>query len=269
MIQTQFPLKKYTVMNNKSVQKLNCLDVYRYFCVSLTAIKGTTDITYEQIERLIGKKDKVSVSSYKSSSKQISFADKMNELEEVTVTKEYVKTPCKGLVKRNIYKIDYSTEGKTFRMPEKTLLFIDLDPKLKGYLLKLYSVCEIHTLLVCMTQKDLSELINVAPATIKKYNKELFDKGYLTDMGEGFKISIDGLNPLKNKKYQEMVDKYIETLEILLEVRSEEKGVQIYKKLKESNFEGIRDKLAILHYCVTGCKYISEKDKKQISDIIL
>lgn len=242
-------------MNNRSVQKLNCLDVYRFFCVSLTAIKGVSDITYEQIEILIGKKeDNISVSSYKCSGKQKSFAEKLNELEEVSVTKEYTKTPNNGIVNRNIYRIDFSTENKLFRMPRKALLLADLEPKYKGYLLKLFSVCNVNTLTIEMTQTDLCSLINVSPATVNKYNKLLLEKGYLIDLGNSYKINIAGLDPIVDKKYQEQVNFNIEFLEEQLKSDFHTRGVIAYKKLKESNFEGVRDKLAILNYCIADCK---------------
>lgn len=242
-------------MNNRSVQKLNCLDTYRYFCVSLTAIKGVSDITYEQIEILIGKKeDNISVSSYKCSGKQKSFADKLNELEEVSVTKEYTKTPNNGIVKRNIYRIDFSTENKLFRMPKKTLLLADLEPKYKGYLLKLFSVCNVNTLTIDITQTELCSLINVSPVTVNKYNKLLIEKGFLIDLGNAYKINIPGLDPIIDKKYQEQVKINQDYLEEQLNTDFHTRGLIVYKKLKETDFEGVRDKLAILKYCVSDCK---------------
>jgi DNA-binding Lrp family transcriptional regulator len=251
-------------MTTKSIQKLNCLDVYRYFCVSLTAIKGETNITYEQIEILMGKDEEhIAVSSYKSSGKQKSFADKMNELDEVTVTKEYSKTPNNGIVRRNIYRINYSTEHKLFRMPEKELLLVDLEPKLKGYILKLFSVCNVNTLIINMTQKDLCELINLSPATVNKYNKILFEKGYLVDLGDCFKINIAGIAPIVDKKYEEQVRINEKFLETLLDAEYMSKGIEVYKKLKETNFDGVRDKLAILQYCASDCKTGMKVDYSQ------
>lgn len=270
MKQQNFPLKNYTVMTTKSIQQLNCLDTYRYFCVSLTAIKGETNITYEQIEILIGKdEENIAVSSYKSSGKQKSFADKMNELDEVTVTKEYSKTPNNGIVRRNIYRINYSTENKLFRMPEKELLLVDLEPKLKGYILKLFSVCNVNTLIIDMTQKDLCSLINVSPATVSKYNKILFEKGYLVDLGDCFKINIPGISPIVDKKYQEQVKINEDLLETYLEAEYSSRGVEVYKKLKESNFDGVRDKLAILQYCVSDCKIGMRPDNNPHKDAFI
>lgn len=201
MKEKKLPFKAYTVMNNDIIREFSCIDTYRIYVLSLTCdIKtNTTDTTIDQLADLCNE----SVENYKSqktkrSGKEYikkSFTDKLRECKHVQVfTKSY---GSKG--KRNTYVFKQPLYNDTFRMIGKEIYNLDIDNKLKGYLIKLYSLANTNTLLVNKNIRDIKELINISNTTFSNYNRTLKDKGYIDITDKGIKLTVSGITEICNK----------------------------------------------------------------------
>ena len=192
---TKLPFKKYTDMNNTLIAKLGCADVYRAYVLSLTAdIKNnSTDTTLEQLAGFINEK----VGAYKGNKTAKSFSESLNATGVVSVNSSR-STSLNGekSVTRNVYTF---LKGTEFRMIGVEFYNVDLDIKLKGYLIKLFSICNTNTLLLDKGVSEIYKLIGVTKATQKKYNDVLISKGFMTITDNGLLLSVSGFNKVEKK----------------------------------------------------------------------
>lgn len=212
----KLPFKNYTVMNNTLIAQLSCIDTYRTFVLSLTADKTTytTDTTLEQLAFLCDE----TIENYKQQKvkgyKKVSFPDKLRETNLVTV-----ETIVKGVNgNRNIYTFKQPLKDETFRMIGKELYHLDIDNKIKGYLIKLYSIANTNTLLINKPIREIKELINMGNSTFKKYNDILIKKGYLKVTDKGLLLNVCGINAISKKpKQTKETQMYISNMESILQ----------------------------------------------------
>lgn len=191
----KLPFKKYTTLSNILVSKLGCSDVYRAYVLSLTTdkVNNTTDTTLEQLAGFIGEK----VTAYNGNSKSKSFNNTLKDTQLVTITskmKQSIKSDKK--VTRNTYTF---INTSTFRMIGVEFYHLDLDIKLKGYLLKLFSIANVNTLEINISANKVYEKIKVSKATQKKYNDILVEKGLLVKTDNGYILQVEGFNRIEKR----------------------------------------------------------------------
>ncbi len=169
-------------MNNSLISNFGCSDVYRLFILSLTTDRELkTDTTLDQLADFVGEK----VTAYNGNNKSKSFTDKLRESKEVRVDSEDGISYKNGnRVTRNTYTFKEPVPTQ-YRRISKTLINIDLSIKLKGYIIKLFSVAESHSYNINKSLNELEKMLKMGKATIKKYNEELIAKDLLeiTDKG--------------------------------------------------------------------------------------
>lgn len=197
------PFKEYTVLCNSTIlDDLFCVaDIYRIFVLSLTADKATglTDTTLPQLATLIDE----SVSNYTGKD---AFTDKLRKCKDIQVETRYISDSLEVTPKkRNCYKFRIPIHIKqeleenfdAFRMIHRSFFFInDLPIKIKGYLIKLYSVTNTNTLYMGKTKAELEKLLHMTHTTITKYNKTLEAKGYIKIERKGVFITCQGIKPI-------------------------------------------------------------------------
>lgn len=201
MKEKKLPFKAYTVMNSDIIRDFSCIDTYRIYVLSLTCdIKtNTTDTTIDQLADLCNESvENYKLQKTKRSGKEYikkSFTDKLRGCKHIQVfTKSY---GSKG--KRNTYVFKTPVGNETFRMIGKEIYNLDIDNKLKGYLIKLYSLANTNTLLITKSIRDIKEQINISNTTFSNYNRKLEDKGYINISDKGIKLTVTGISEICNK----------------------------------------------------------------------
>ena len=218
--QEKSPFKEYTVLCNSTIlDELFCVsDVYRIFVLSLTAekITGETDTTIQQFADLVGE----SKNNYTGKD---ALTDKLRKCNDIKLETRFVeKGPGKKPKKRNFYTFkipkpaDITENLDTFRMIYREFLLIDdLSIKIKGYLIKLYSVANTNTLYMDRNITELEKLLHMSHNTITTYNKELEAKGYIKIEKDGLFIKCQGFKPIlkRSDRTKEILSGFKQNLE--------------------------------------------------------
>ena len=192
---TKLPFKNYSAMDKTLIYKLGCADVYRAFVLSLTTDKESnkTDTTIAQLAGFI----KESENNYLQVGKKDSFTNKIKATGSVTITSSR-STSLDGSksVTRNTYTF---LKGNEFRMIGIEFYHLDLEIKLKGYLIKLFMLANSTTLRLERSANDIYKECGVSRATQKKYNAVLIEKGLLEVTENGFILNVEGFNATEKK----------------------------------------------------------------------
>ena len=192
---TKLPFKNYSAMDKTLIYKLGCADVYRAFVLSLTTDKKSnkTDTTLDQLAGFINE----SISNYSSGKTTKSFTNSLKATGSVTITSSR-STSLDGSksVTRNTYTF---LKGKEFRMIGIEFYHLDLEIKLKGYLIKLFMLANSTTLRLERSANDIYKECGVSRATQKKYNAVLIEKGLLEVTENGFILNVEGFNATEKK----------------------------------------------------------------------
>lgn len=184
------PFKSYATMNNVLINKLGCSDVYRAFVLSLTTDNKTnqTDTTLEQLAGFINE----SYRNYSEGKTTKSFTESLKETGVVNIeTKRSQSVKGDKSVTRNTYTF---LKGKEFRMIGVEFYHLDLDIKLKGYLIKLFALCNVNNMSLEISANEIYNITGVTKATQKKYNAILIEKGLLEKTDKGFILKVEGFN---------------------------------------------------------------------------
>lgn len=271
MNQKKLPFKNYTIMNNSLIYHFNCSDVYRLFVLSLTTDRELkTDTTLDQLADFVGEK----VTAYKGNNKSKSFTDKLRECSEVDVRTEDGKSFKNGnRVTRNIYTFKEPVPTK-YRRISKTLLDLDISIKLKGYIIKLFSVAEPHSYIISKSINELEKLLKMGKATIKKYNEELISSGLLQTTDNGWLLNVEALIIDEPKKIPTEVQKIFDSIEIQIESfisvgAKLTKEQSIYLKAKKTEFKSITDLQSWSFWLITGTPFKKKNDDNNTYEITI
>ena len=189
MKDTKLPFKEYTVMSNNLIQNLNCSDVYRAYTLLLTADKDSleTNTTLKQLAGFVGEE----LDNYKKSKSTLSFNDKLRATGEVVIRDIDSKQKDRHWTMYRFNQVEpgnYRRIGREFYDTYNTL-----DLKLRGFILKLFSVTEPHSYVIKLSSiRKLKELIHMGHSTISRYYlipcRTLFVEGDLVSNGKVFNI---------------------------------------------------------------------------------
>ena len=263
------PFKDYTVMSNNLMQNLGCSDVYRTYVLLLTADKTTlkTDTTLGQLAVFIGDKE----CNYKGGKTSKSFNDKLRETGEVSITdkdSERTDRHWTDYTFLHVMKGHYKRIGREFYDNYNTL-----DLKLRGFILKLFSVTEPHSYIIKTPMRELKNLIHMGHDTINSQIKILKDLDLLEEIGDCKVLKVKGLRIDVPK------DSYIEEMKAMFEhmiMVNESNNIplsrecMIYKKYKENDFKDIKSMYAFMKKLVNGTiGRNTKKEDKVVTDIIM
>lgn len=128
-------------MSNNLIQNLNCSDVYRAYTLLLTADKDSleTNTTLKQLAGFVGEE----LDNYKKSKSTLSFNDKLRATGEVVIRDIDSKRKDRHWTMYRFNQVEpgnYRRIGREFYDTYNTL-----DLKLRGFILKLFSVTEPHS----------------------------------------------------------------------------------------------------------------------------
>lgn len=270
MKQKKLPFKNYTIMNNSLIAKFGCADVYRLFILSLTTDRELqTDTTLDQLADFVGEKS----SAYKGNNKSKSFTDKLRDSTEVTVESEDGISYKNGnKVTRNTYTFKEPVATK-YRRISKTLIDLDLPIKIKGYIIKLFSIAEPHSYKVNKSLNELAGILKMAKTTIKKYNEELINSDLLEVTGAGFTLKVESLIIDDTCKISKKVQEIFDGIEHMILLKNDlkeslSKSEAIYLSAKQKNFKDITNLEGWALWLITGVPFKNE-DKKEYTPIIL
>lgn len=185
-------MKNYTIVPNNISNILDSGDTYRFTCLLFTPRKdGKTDSTFKQLAEYINKKDSES---------------------EDTVKKFVIRLKESGIIKideiriadkrRNLFHIpDYQTD---FRIIKKELLELDINIKLKGFMIQLFSIAINNTFDCNYSLNKIVSLIKVSKPTAQKYLAELVEKEHIIKTDTGYRLSNKYFS-IGNKKDNEII----------------------------------------------------------------
>lgn len=167
-------MKTYTTIPNDIGSYLIPEDVYRFTCLSFTKrIKGATDSTFKQIRDLTKDKSNRTIEDF------VKRLRKSNLIRIETYQES-------GTKKRNKYFIPIYEEN--FKMIHNSIIELDLNIKLKGFLIMLSGHCINKTRKCKYTQVKLAELFKMHRNTVGTYLKSLIELGYINKIKGGFEI---------------------------------------------------------------------------------
>lgn len=241
MKDTKLPFKEYTVMSNNLIQKLNCSDVYRTYTLLLTADKDSleTNTTLELLAGFVGDKP----DNYKKSKSTLSFNDKLRATGEVVIRDIDSKRKDRHWT---IYRFNQVEPGNYRRIGREFYdTYNTLDLKLRGFILKLFSVTEPHSHVIKLSSiRKLKELIHMGHNTIGRYIEQLKDLDLLDEIGDCLILKVKGLiiDQPKDKQVKKLIamfDHMIDFNEGNNKPLSRE--CMIYKKYKENGFKDVKN----------------------------
>ena len=181
MKDTKLPFKEYTVMSNNLIQNLNCSDVYRTYTLLLTADKDSleTNTTLKQLAGFVGEE----LDNYKKSKSTLSFNDKLRATGEVVIRDIDSKQKDRHWTMYRFNQVElgnYRRIGREFYDTYNTL-----DLKLRGFILKLFSVTEPHSHVIKLSSiRKLEKYIHMGHSTISRYIEQLKDLDLLDEIGD-------------------------------------------------------------------------------------
>ena len=239
MKDTKLPFKEYTVMSNNLIQNLNCSDVYRAYTLLLTADKDSleTNTTLKQLAGFVGEE----LDNYKKST--LSFNDKLRATGEVVIRDIDSKRKDRHWT---IYRFNQVEPGNYRRIGREFYdTYNTLDLKLRGFILKLFSVTEPHSYVIKLSSiRKLKELIHMGHNTIGRYIEQLKDLDLLDEIGDCLILKVKGLiiDQPKDKQVKKLIamfDHMIDFNEGNNKPLSRE--CMIYKKYKENGFKDVKN----------------------------
>nr|WP_320037834.1 hypothetical protein [uncultured Bacteroides sp.] len=250
-------------MNNSLIQYFSCPDVYRLYILSLTTDRELkTDTTLDQLAGFVGEK----VTAYNGNNKSLSFTDKLRASNEVSViTQDGISYKNGNKVTRNTYTFKEPVPTQ-YRRISKGLYTLDLEVKLKGYILKLFSVAEPHSHLITKSAREIESTIHVTRASIKKYNEILSSKGLLEATEDGLQLNVEALildqpDDKANKRIAEIFEGMDKVIKSKLDHNIPlKKNEACYIAAKKDNFSKINNLYNFAMYVLTGVPY-KRKDK--------
>ena len=241
MKDTKLPFKEYTVMSNNLIQNLNCSDVYRTYTLLLTADKDSleTNTTLEQLAGFVGDKP----DNYKKSKGTLSFNDKLRATGEVIIRDIDSKRKDRHWT---MYKFNQVEPGNYRRIGREFYdTYNTLDLKLRGFILKLFSVTEPHSHVSKLSPiRKLEKRIHMGHDTISRYIGQLKDLDLLDEIGGCLILKVKGLiiDQPKDKQVKKLIamfDHMIDFNESNNKPLSRE--CMIYKKYKENGFKDVKN----------------------------
>ena len=239
-------------MSNNLIQKLNCSDVYRTYTLLLTADKDSleTNTTLKQLAGFVGEE----LDNYKKSKGTLSFNDKLKATGEVVIRDIDSKRKDRHWTMYRFNQVEpgnYRRIGREFYDTYNTL-----DLKLRGFILKLFSVTEPHSYVIKLSSiRKLKELIHMGHNTIGRYIEQLKDLDLLDEIGDCLILKVKGLiiDQPKDKQVEELTtifDHMIEFNEGNNKPLSRE--CMIYKKYKENGFKDVKNMHSLMKSLATG-----------------
>ena len=241
MKDTKLPFKEYTVMSNNLIQNLNCSDVYRTYTLLLTADKDSleTNTTLKQLAGFVGEE----LDNYKKSKSTLSFNDKLRATGEVVIRDIDSKRKDRHWT---IYRFNQVEPGNYRRIGREFYdTYNTLDLKLRGFILKLFSVTEPHSHVIKLSPiRKLEKRIHMGHDTISRYIGQLKDLDLLDEIGGCLILKVKGLiiDQPKDKQVKKLIamfDHMIDFNESNNKPLSRE--CMIYKKYKENGFKDVKN----------------------------
>lgn len=286
----KLPFKNYTALPNSLIQSevFSAADVYRIFVLSLTAdkITGITDTTIKQLAGFVGESE----SNYENKN---SFTDKLRASQDVEVrTISIPGTIITSPIKRNQYKFRLPVEPEPFRMIHREFYDVELDHKIKGYLIRLFSVAHTNTMFIGYSQRQLEKLLHMSAHTIRSYNKILVERGLIVELKNGLLLTCPGIIPIekRTKATKEILASYNELLtkSILLyneshtdQISIDSLSVEDIKKLNldrsvstyayyfKDDFSKVKNINSLALFVTTGVAYKSKLEEDSDSSFIV
>ena len=228
-------------MSNNLIQNLNCSDVYRAYTLLLTADKDSleTNTTLKQLAGFVGEE----LDNYKKSKSTLSFNDKLRATGEVVIRDIDSKQKDRHWTMYRFNQVElgnYRRIGREFYDTYNTL-----DLKLRGFILKLFSVTEPHSHVIKLSSiRKLEKRIHMGHDAIGRYIEQLKDLDLLDEIGDCLILKVKGLiiDQPKDKQVKKLIamfDHMIEFNEGNNKPLSRE--CMIYKKYKENGFKDVRN----------------------------
>lgn len=191
-------MKPYTVMPNNIAKVLNSPDTYRYVALSFSPLKndGYTDSTFIQIGEYINPDKPESPKTTRNFVERLKKArinvsrDKDLDIPEEEKGDALIYIDSSHRDEKNNRRNRYYVPQpqRDFRMIKKEFLYLDLDIKLKGFLLQLLSITINETLQVGWPIARICREVNVSRPAASKYMKELIEKGFVKQTDEGYEL---------------------------------------------------------------------------------
>lgn len=228
-------------MSNNLIQNLNCSDVYRAYTLLLTADKDSleTNTTLKQLAGFVGEE----LDNYKKSKSTLSFNDKLRATGEVVIRDIDSKQKDRHWTMYRFNQVElgnYRRIGREFYDTYNTL-----DLKLRGFILKLFSVTEPHSHVIKLSSiRKLEKRIHMGHDAIGRYIEQLKDLDLLDEIGDCLILKVKGLiiDQPKDKQVKKLIamfDHMIDFNEGNNKPLSRE--CMIYKKYKENGFKDVKN----------------------------
>lgn len=257
-------------MSNNLIQNLNCSDVYRAYTLLLTADKDSleTNTTLGQLAGFVGEE----LDNYKKSKGTLSFNDKLRATGEVVIRDIDSKQKDRHWTMYRFNQVEpgnYRRIGREFYDTYNTL-----DLKLRGFILKLFSVTEPHSYVIKLSSiRKLKELIHMGHSTISRYIEQLKDLDLLDEVADCLILKVKGLiiDQPKDKQVEELTSIFEHMIEFNEgNNKPLSRECMIYKKYKENGFKDVKNMHSLMKSLATGTVGKKRPVKEDIPcDIIL
>ena len=239
-------------MSNNLIQNLNCSDVYRTYTLLLTADKDSleTNTTLKQLAGFVGEE----LDNYKKSKSTLSFNDKLRATGEVVIRDIDSKRKDRHWTMYRFNQVEpgnYRRIGREFYDTYNTL-----DLKLRGFILKLFSVTEPHSHVIKLSPiRKLEKRIHMGHDTISRYIEQLKDLDLLDEVDDCLILKVKGLiiDQPKDKQVEELTSIFDHIIEFNEgNNKSLSRECMIYKRYKENGFKDVKNMHSLMKSLATG-----------------
>lgn len=239
-------------MSNNLIQNLNCSDVYRTYTLLLTADKDSleTNTTLKQLAGFVGEE----LDNYKKSKSTLSFNDKLRATGEVVIRDIDSKQKDRHWTMYRFNQVEpgnYRRIGREFYDTYNTL-----DLKLRGFILKLFSVTEPHSHVIKLSSiRKLEKHIHMGHSTISRYIEQLKDLDLLDEVDDCLILKVKGLiiDQPKDKQVEELTSIFDHIIEFNEgNNKSLSRECMIYKRYKENGFKDVKNMHSLMKSLATG-----------------
>ena len=226
--------------------------MYRTYTLLLTADKDSleTNTTLKQLAGFVGEE----LDNYKKSKGTLSFNDKLRATGEVVIRDIDSKRKDRHWTMYRFNQVEpgnYRRIGREFYDTYNTL-----DLKLRGFILKLFSVTEPHSHVIKLSPiRKLEKRIHMGHDTISRYIEQLKDLDLLDEVDDCLILKVKGLiiDQPKDKQVEELTSIFDHIIEFNEgNNKSLSRECMIYKRYKENGFKDVKNMHSLMKSLATG-----------------
>ena len=263
-------MKLWSALSIDLIKNAKVSDAYRLFVISLTTNKDNiSHISLSQLSSYCG--DTINAYKVRKNTKKDGsdatipcFTKRVNKLPDIQVKTIWVSKEKGSEKSESVY---FFAKPKQYRRVKREFMDLNLSNRLKGVLLKLFCFTNKCSNIVALSVDELAKEFDTHKRTITRYLDELESQHLIKRENGLIYLTVDSFIIDGQKSFEELTKYFDDLLDSYNRLPEWKKGVMpkelcLYKHLKETNYEEVTDKVAVLCSLQSGMAFIKEQRKE-------